>query len=74
MGSWLAAGALDDPFDRRGELRRVGRVALLQVVVEHDAVLVVDDLSLVAELDRLRVRDEITAGRVGRVGQFGLSR
>jgi len=52
-GPWLAPGARDDPFDGRGELRRVGRVALLQVVVQHDAVLVVDDLSLVAELDRL---------------------
>jgi len=52
-GPWLAAGALDDPLDRRGELRRVRRVALLQVVIEHDAVLVVHDLGLVAELDRL---------------------
>jgi len=50
---WLAAGALDDPLDRRRELRCVGRVALLQVVVEDDAVLVVNDLRLVAELDRL---------------------
>jgi len=40
-GPWLAAGALDDPLDRRRELRRVRRVALLQVVIEHDAVLVV---------------------------------
>ncbi len=52
-GPWLAAGALDDPLDRRGELRRVRRGALLQVVIEHDVVLVVHDLGLVAELDRL---------------------
>ena len=42
------AGALLDPSDRGSELRCVGRVALLQVVIEHDAVLVVDDLRLVA--------------------------
>jgi hypothetical protein len=52
-GPGLAAGALDDPLDGRCELRRVGRVALLQVVVQDDAVLVVDDLRLVTELDRL---------------------
>ena len=33
--------------------RRVGRVALLDVVVDDDAVFVVDELRLVAELDRL---------------------
>ena len=43
-GPWFAASALDDPLDRRSELRRVRRVALLQVVIEHDAILVVHDL------------------------------
>ena len=45
-------GAADDPPDRGGELRGVGGVAALDGVVEHDAVVVVDDLGLVAELDR----------------------
>jgi len=52
-GAGPPAGAADDPLDGRRELRRVGRVALVQGVVEHDAVVVVDDLRLVAELDRL---------------------
>jgi hypothetical protein len=37
-------------------LRRVGWVADLDVVVEYDAVVVVDDLCGVAELDRLPSR------------------
>jgi hypothetical protein len=45
-------GPADDPPDRRGELRRVGGVAALDGVVEHDAVVVVEDLGVVAELDR----------------------
>jgi hypothetical protein len=52
-GPWLAAGAPDDPADGRGELGGVGRVALFQDVVEDDAVVVVGDLGLVAELDGL---------------------
>src|SRR5690606_13110301 len=46
------AGALLDPADRGGQLRRVGRVAFLDGVVQDDAVVVVDNLALVAELDR----------------------
>ena len=42
-----------DPADRRGQQRRVGRVAQVHAVVEHDPVDVVDDLALVAELHRL---------------------
>lgn len=41
-----------DPLDGWGQHRGVGRVAGLDVVVDHDAVFVVDDLGLVAELDR----------------------
>ena len=51
--AWRAPGAAGDPFDRRGQLRGVGRVPDLDVVVEDDAVGVVDDLGFVAELDRL---------------------
>ena len=47
------AGPADDPPDGGGELRGVGWVAPGQRVVEHDPVVVVEDLSLVAELDRL---------------------
>ena len=45
-GARGAAGAALYPLDRRGQLRRVGRVADLDVVVEDDAVFVVDDLCL----------------------------
>jgi hypothetical protein len=41
---------LDDPVHGRGELRAVGRVALLHTVIGDDAVVVVDDLNLVPEL------------------------
>jgi hypothetical protein len=41
-----------DALDRWDELGCVGRVARLDVVVDDDAVFVVDDLGLVAELDR----------------------
>src|SRR5260370_16137156 len=44
---------LDDPFHGRGELRAVGRVALLQAVIGDDPVVVVGDLGLVAELHGL---------------------
>jgi hypothetical protein len=46
------SGAPDDPLDRRGELWRVGRVAAFDGVVEYDPIIVVDQLALVAELDR----------------------
>ena len=51
-GARAPPGAPDDPTDGRGELGRVGRVAAFDGVVEHDPVVVVDDLALVAELDR----------------------
>src|SRR5688572_30426782 len=35
-----------------GELGRVGRVTAFDGVIEHDPVVVVDDLALVTELDR----------------------
>ena len=41
-GARLPPGPFDDPFDRRREPGRVGRVAGLHVVVEDDAVVVVD--------------------------------
>jgi hypothetical protein len=47
------AGAVDDSLDCWGQPWRIGWVAGLDGVVEHDAVVVVDDLGLVAELDRL---------------------
>ncbi len=51
-GAGLAAGASDDALHRWRQLRGVGRVALFQGVVQHDTVVVVDDLGLVAELNR----------------------
>ena len=42
--AWRVPGAGSDPFDRRGQLRGVGRVPDLNVVVEDDPVGVVDDL------------------------------
>src|SRR4029450_8599913 len=48
----LSSGAADDPFDSGFQPRSIGRVARLHVVVEDDAVVVVDQLGLVAELDR----------------------
>jgi len=52
-GPGFASGTGNDTFDGRSQLGRVGRVALMQGVVEHDPVVVVDDLRLVTELDRL---------------------
>ncbi len=52
-GPGRAAGAVLDPVDRRREQRRVGGVAPLDGVVHDHAVVVVDELRLVAELDRL---------------------
>src|SRR5215207_3687014 len=51
-GTGWPAGAPGDPLDRGGELGRVGGVALLDGVVQDDAVVVVGQLGLVAELDR----------------------
>jgi hypothetical protein len=50
--AWRAPGATGDPFDRGRQLRRVSGVSELDGVVEDDPVGVVDDLRLVAELDR----------------------
>ena len=50
-GAWCLAGAVLDPFECRLQLFGVGRVAGFDVVVDDDAVFVVDDLGLVAELD-----------------------
>ena len=46
-------------------MRCVGRVALLEVVVKHDTIVVVDDLRLIAELHRLT---ELTLGDRSGVG------
>src|SRR5689334_15122977 len=51
-GGW-PAGPGGNPGDGRGQLWRVGRIALLDGVVDDDAVGVVHHLGLVAELDRL---------------------
>ena len=51
--AWCTSGAAGDPLDRRGQLRRVGGVSDLDVVIEDDAIDVVHDLGFVAELDRL---------------------
>jgi hypothetical protein len=42
---------LFDPLDGGDDLVGVGRIADLEGVVQHDAVVVVGDLGLVAELD-----------------------
>jgi hypothetical protein len=49
---WRPAGAGDHPLDRGTQQRRIRRVAHHDLVVEHDPVGVVQDLSFVAELDR----------------------
>jgi hypothetical protein len=51
-GAGAPAAAADHPLDRGGQLWRVGGVALVQAVIEHDTIVVVDDLALVAELNR----------------------
>jgi len=48
-----SAGSSGDPFDRRGKLWGVGRVALFDGEVQDHTVLVVSKLGLVTELDRL---------------------
>ena len=67
--AWGPAGAAADPFDRGRELRGVGRVALLDGVVQDDAVGVVDDLGFVAELDGFA--EAALDDRVGRRGRAG---
>ena len=49
----FAAGASDHPFDSGFQPGPVGRIARPHVVVQHDPLVVVDELGLVAELDRL---------------------
>src|SRR5271166_5839383 len=48
-----ASGASGDPCDCRGQLRGVGRVPHLDIVIEDDPIDVVDELSFVAELHGL---------------------
>ena len=50
-GAGCATGPGFDPVDCGSQLWCVGGVSGLHVVIEHDAVVVVDDLPLVAELD-----------------------
>ena len=52
-GAWHLAEPRRDPDDRRHKLGGVIRIAHLDVVVDDDAVGIVDELGLVAELDRL---------------------
>src|SRR6201997_290348 len=51
--AWRASGPFLHSLHRGSQLRRVSRIALLDTVIEHDSVVVVDDLGLVPELDRL---------------------
>src|ERR1700730_16119799 len=46
-----ATGPGSDPLDRRGQLWCVGGVSDMQLVIHDDAVVVVDNLALVAEFD-----------------------
>jgi hypothetical protein len=50
--AWFPAGAFDHPFDSGFQPGSIGGVAWLHIVVQHDPVVVVADLGLVAELDR----------------------
>ena len=50
-GVWCATGPGCDPPDGRGQLCCIGRVSDMELVIDDDAVVVVDDLPLVAELD-----------------------
>lgn len=52
-GARRASGALFHPRHRWRQLRRIGWVALLHSVIQHNPVIVVDDLGLVLKLDRL---------------------
>jgi len=51
-GAGHAASAAADPVDGRRELRPVGSGAVLDGVVQNDAIVVVGDLGFVPELDR----------------------
>src|SRR4051794_31941259 len=51
-GARAAAGAGDHPRHSGCQLRGVGRIALIEGVVQDHAVVVVEHLALVAELDR----------------------
>jgi hypothetical protein len=53
---WWAADAVGDPFNCRSQLCCIMGVSELDVMVEDDTVGVVNDLGLVAELDRLASR------------------
>jgi hypothetical protein len=52
-GPGRLAGPLDDPLHGWGELRAVGRVALLHGVIGDDPVVVAGELGVVLELDGL---------------------
>jgi len=45
------SGSLRHPRHGRGQLRRVGRIALPHSAIQHDPIVVVDDLRRVPELD-----------------------
>jgi hypothetical protein len=73
-GSGTAPGAGDDPFDGSSELRGVGGVALLQSVVEHDAVVIVDDLASAEPYAGWIVRSGQGCGRLAAAGACRLRR
>jgi hypothetical protein len=50
---WCPAGPFDHAFDQRDKSRCVGGIAGEDIVVEDDAVVVVNHLGFVAERDRL---------------------
>ncbi len=56
-GGWGAPGAFDDPLHRRGQLRRIGQIALLRRVIHADPVVIVDEGSTSA-----RTRPAFPAG------------
>src|SRR6202165_332243 len=63
-GARRAPGSLLAPRDRWRQVRGVGRLAHLGGVVEHDPVVVVGDLGLVAEFDRFTERGFGDRGRI----------
>jgi hypothetical protein len=64
---WFANPA-GDALHRGYQLRAIGRVAFLEVVVEHDAVFVIHDLGFVAEFDRFTKAAFGDRGASGRAG------
>jgi hypothetical protein len=50
-GPWCTTGPGFDPLDRRRQLWCIGGVSGMHLVIQDDAVVVVDDLPRVAELD-----------------------